>query len=646
MASQFSSFLLGSSFKNLLLSSVPKLRTSEEIEEILEILSTFPFFIEIKLNLGLDQLKNIINIMIIKEYNKGEEIIRLGDIPSACYIILEGHAQVFIPQIKNIDKNDKDILMVKIGEVTQGHLFGEKSLMTKGVRNASVITDEDSIVACLPKKEYLLIFNSLILQEQNEDFKLYRSMEIFKDKSKTFIEKFIYGMEKVDFKPNQKIIMQNEILNNIYIIRKGYFKLIRHNYKSKVIDYDLNFFCTGQEKLMDNERFTSNRLYEIKGEQKIKDVKELFVYGKGEIIGDIEMLCGLERSLFTAVTLEVGCQALICSRGKFLQMMGRYKKELVPPTKKKFKNLQKRLNVIRQYRKEHIPLEEQQFEFLVSSQLKKMTSLSKRIKRESSEITEHHHNLSGSRSNSKKLTIPTEIKNINEIIDYNKGFSCNNIKLSKSSLYTNKSKAVSQKKKVMKNVFRATKKTNTKILSNSKVNFQKLLSNDISIRSIKDKQKLSLKKNATISTNGKYQYNLSISKSESENSLFQSNYFTNRNNKYNGSETDNDRLLFFRNKKIELNLNSRLVSASKRKMTNSSDKHHKTIRDFSLFDDPISPLSTRVKTPGIYSSNNLFNDDIMKKKALIDKGTISSMLKEKYSLLRKNSFLGLYKSKT
>ena len=94
MASQFTSFLLGSSCKNLLLSSVPKLRTSEEIEEILETLSTFPFFIEIKINLGLDQVKNIINIMIIKEYNKGEEIIRLGDEPSACYIILEGHAQV------------------------------------------------------------------------------------------------------------------------------------------------------------------------------------------------------------------------------------------------------------------------------------------------------------------------------------------------------------------------------------------------------------------------------------------------------------------------------------------------------------------------------------------------------------------------
>ena len=646
MASQFTSFLLESSCKNLLLSSVPKLRTSEEIEEILETLSTFPFFIEIKINLGLDQVKNIINIMIIKEYNKGEEIIRLGDEPSACYIILEGHAQVFIPQIKNIDKNDKDILMVKIGEVTQGHLFGEKSLMTKGVRNASVITDEDSIVACLPKKEYLSIFNSLILQEQNEDFKLYRSMEIFKDKSKTFIEKFIYGMEKVDFKPNQNIIEQNEILNNIYIIRKGYFKLIRHNYKSKVIDYDLNFFCNGQEKLMDNERFTSNRLYEIKGEQKIKEVKELFVHGKGEIIGDIEMLCGLERSLFTAVTLEAGCQALICSRGKFLQMMGRYKRELVPPTKQKIENLQKRLNVIHKYRREHASLEEQQFEFLVSNQLKKVTSLTKRSRPASTEIIERHHNLSESRSNSKKLTIPNEIKNNNEIKDYNNGYSCNNIKLSTNHLYMSKKK-LSQKQTVMKNIFRTTKKTNTKLLSNSKVNFQKLLSNDISIRSIREKQKQFLMKNATTSTSGNYQYNLSISKSESENSLFKSNYFTKRNNKYIGSETGNDRLLLYRNKKIELNLNSRLVSASKRKMGNSSDKYQKTIRDFSLLDVPISPLSNRVKTPGIYSSKvNLFNDEIMKKKVFIDKGTISSMLTEKYSLLRKNSFLGLYKGKT
>ena len=170
MESRFNYSHLSSSIKDILFFSKPMDRTKEEIDKIITELSDFPIFKTIKNVLGIEQLYNIVNIMKIKSFPKFQAIATLGEIPTDCYIILEGHANVFIPQIKSVEHNEKDIIMVKVGEVRQGYLFGEKSLMTKGVRNASIITNEKSIIASISKKEYLLYFNKLILQEQNEDF--------------------------------------------------------------------------------------------------------------------------------------------------------------------------------------------------------------------------------------------------------------------------------------------------------------------------------------------------------------------------------------------------------------------------------------------------------------------------------------------
>ena len=85
----------------------------------------------------------------------------------------------------------------------------------------------------LDKKDYLNLFNNIILQEQNENYKIYRGLELFKEKTKIFVEKFLFGMEKIEFKPNDYIVKQDSPLENIYIIKSGMFKLLHKHNKNK-----------------------------------------------------------------------------------------------------------------------------------------------------------------------------------------------------------------------------------------------------------------------------------------------------------------------------------------------------------------------------------------------------------------------------
>ena len=70
------------------------------------------------------------------------------------------------------------------------------------------------------------------------------------------------------------------------------------------------------------------------------------MYGKGEIIGDVEIYYNKNKSLFTAVTLETGCEAFYCSKDKFMNMLGTHIKDLKNIVERKMKDINLRLNTI------------------------------------------------------------------------------------------------------------------------------------------------------------------------------------------------------------------------------------------------------------------------------------------------------------
>ncbi len=76
-----------------------------------------------------------------KHFAAGDTIIEEGSNSDTVYSIVEGHAEVFVKE-------------VKVGEVLEDEIFGALSLLTKSPRTASVIADQNCLVMVVPKDQF------------------------------------------------------------------------------------------------------------------------------------------------------------------------------------------------------------------------------------------------------------------------------------------------------------------------------------------------------------------------------------------------------------------------------------------------------------------------------------------------------------
>jgi len=81
------------------------------------------------------------------EYNKGDEIIKQGDIATFVYSIISGSAEVFVDGIK-------------VGEVLQDELFGAMAVFTGSKRSASVVAAEHCSILSVPKEEFITLMHA------------------------------------------------------------------------------------------------------------------------------------------------------------------------------------------------------------------------------------------------------------------------------------------------------------------------------------------------------------------------------------------------------------------------------------------------------------------------------------------------------
>jgi len=95
----------------------------------------------IQLFTGFDQedFKTLSNIIRVKEFEKGSCIINEGDNAQKVYFILEGAAKVYKTNYKGKGE--------LVGNLQDGHCFGEMAFMDHGHRSATVVADTDIVVA-------------------------------------------------------------------------------------------------------------------------------------------------------------------------------------------------------------------------------------------------------------------------------------------------------------------------------------------------------------------------------------------------------------------------------------------------------------------------------------------------------------------
>jgi len=116
-------------------------------EEITEALSQVPMFSE---HLRLDEIQRIADVIEVVKYPAGSEIIKKGDIGTTFYIIKDGEVVC-----TEIGSGIPDI------SLAPGKYFGERSLISKDPRAATVMASEDTTLLSLNGLNFHTLLDSL-----------------------------------------------------------------------------------------------------------------------------------------------------------------------------------------------------------------------------------------------------------------------------------------------------------------------------------------------------------------------------------------------------------------------------------------------------------------------------------------------------
>lgn len=225
-------------------------------------------------------VSNLLKLIQIKEYSKNDTIFRSGDYANYCYLLLSGGVDIFVYKDKN-----KETLTATIGgtaspnirrdnimlshNINIGDIFGEKDIIDKKRRSCTAKCSTASLIGELTKNDYKTIFENHKKLENSEEIRFLNSIQIFKEFSHSSCEKFLELFEKKTYRKGELIVKQNTPYDRLILIRKGAFEVVYKNVKSYTSDYGINFYMKLNEDY--KERFTGDRLYEIKGEYNAVD---------------------------------------------------------------------------------------------------------------------------------------------------------------------------------------------------------------------------------------------------------------------------------------------------------------------------------------------------------------------------------------
>ena len=279
---------------------------------LLSYIEKLPFFKQIALNHQNNWEiihSNIISHLVFQEFNPDQIIFNYDEEISGLYIILEGKVNIYhinkeinkklIEKEENekINELDKNKNLSFSYQLLKGNAIGEECLKFHKKRiNFAASAASKCILGFLSKDNYYKIFGKTNNIEQTLItgfiFKLNYFTESYYTKK---IQDFIY---KKYYEKNSYIFTQDSPFQTFYIIYKGSvnisLKIIK---KVKCLIDDELLLGTNNSN---TERFTSSKIYELKGDYKENKNYNIINYEEGEIIGGIEFVKNIQKYIYTA----------------------------------------------------------------------------------------------------------------------------------------------------------------------------------------------------------------------------------------------------------------------------------------------------------------------------------------------------------
>ena len=157
--------------------------------------------------------KELCKVIKYMTVTAGKVVVQQNRPASYFYLILSG--QVSVRQI------NKDGVNLQLTILQSGDSFGEIALLSDVKRAATVITLETTEFLMVEKQDFRTVLQASTLLELNEKIAIISSTPFFQSMTKEAIKSLAVASRKMKFKPNQVLVAEGDINENVYLICEG-----------------------------------------------------------------------------------------------------------------------------------------------------------------------------------------------------------------------------------------------------------------------------------------------------------------------------------------------------------------------------------------------------------------------------------------
>jgi CRP-like cAMP-binding protein len=305
------------------------LRDRKRLEgiKILERLIELDYIKKALENYGNDVVLRLLEVMKWREFNDQDVILEYYDIANSCYLIFKGTVDVFVPSfVKEEGSTQKKLRLIYATSLHTGALFGEKGLIDNCKRSATIKSNKTTILLEVSKDNYLKIFEQFVRKELAIEVRFLKSIHIFRESVRSFIEKFYYILEKKTYTQGSIVVNQGDDLDFILILRTGSFAVIYKNKQKVKNTFNINIFNDFNRKKIEssqkefkeiNNRFTRVRNNELRDTYFKIEMNKLVILQPGDIFGDIETKNDHNKAYFTLKAINNNSCVYIITRKVF-----------------------------------------------------------------------------------------------------------------------------------------------------------------------------------------------------------------------------------------------------------------------------------------------------------------------------------------
>ena len=160
-------------------------------------------------------------------------------------VISNSFGEIPLDKIKNIENFYTDgILNVKLDrQLKRGYIFGELGLLYRKTRAATIICNQDTEFAVATKTDFYYIL-ALVKDQKRQKKIQFFTLSIFSGFEKYTVNDILYLFSKKKFLNKDKIFIQGDEVDHVYLIKKGEIQLTCKDLVLESSQEKHNFFAT------------------------------------------------------------------------------------------------------------------------------------------------------------------------------------------------------------------------------------------------------------------------------------------------------------------------------------------------------------------------------------------------------------------